>query len=163
MSTEKKKSKITCIFLGSRQNSSLNSSKTRTPLSLKRTLNCPSHKDKESVWRWRAIYIWWTCYLIFGDFNNFTNDYYEAWGRRGTQKVYLFTKGAAAPVLVKLPECVDDYEMASVIQMYYRIMKVKRGLASVLLPKRLHQIDVFEVCLSTFIAPSFLFQLHTKY
>ena len=96
----------------------------------------------------RATWLWWWVYQYIATGHDFEHNIVEAWGERedGTRLlIHVFTEDEHMQVPIIVPEPPTDDAVLSQLKMFYRVLKLKRGLAELLIPRELSRIDTVTV------------------
>lgn len=105
----------------------------------------------------RSAWISWALYAIFGSYNNFAQNYAQAWTeelqtRGSIQHIYVFLDGndsIRVPILYDQdsPGIGSDRLTIELLSMWYCVIRTKRMLTEVSLPRKLLRLD--QVAVST--------------
>ena len=83
--------------------------------------------------------------------HDFEHNIVEAWGERSDGSrllVHVFTEDEHMQVPIIMPEAPTDDAVLSQLKMFYRVLKLNRGLAELLIPRELARIDTVTVSVS---------------
>ena len=96
------------------------------------------------------VYIWWTLYFILSDYRDFEHNYVHAWSQRCTQSTHLFVDN---DYLCMPLSDGDDEETLKHLRMYYRLIRARNSLSSIISLKEVERIDRVKIS-DTFPATS---------
>jgi hypothetical protein len=88
-------------------------------------------------------------YLIISDFRDFEQNFSTAWSQKAASlsvDTLLFVKDMSISAPMRFAEAnVTTEETIQQIKLFYRLLKTKRGLPEVIIPRRLRRIDAVDV------------------
>lgn len=109
----------------------------------------PLHVIRKLSWR-EATRFWWQMYSCTSDVHSFEQNYLEAWAHKLTvsrppTQLYLFIGGEHIYAPMPSTRISDDAETLETLRMWYKLLQSRRGLAELLLPKKLTRVDKVKV------------------
>lgn len=89
---------------------------------------------------------WWFVYLILSDYREFEENYMRAWSEHASEEkpitIFLGDEQLITPML---PGYDNDRILLMRMRMFYRLLKIRRGLPELILPKLLVRMDWVKV------------------
>ena len=103
---------------------------------------------------------WWFGYLILSEYHEFEKNYMAAWREQAWREHMPEEKSIAIflgdeRLVIPRPEGNKDKTLLVNLRMFYRLLKIKRGLPELILPKMLARMDwvkvssIFQVAIIT--------------
>jgi hypothetical protein len=110
----------------------------RKSLSLARRINSPV-----------ITRLWWSCYFIMSDLQAAEQDFLEAYARKlsvTNERHYVHVYIRTSHLRVPIGPWTDDALTLELLRMFYGLMKYKKGLQEIILPRILVRLDSVNVC-----------------
>ena len=94
--------------------------------------------------------LWWLSYMLLYDLDMFETDYLQAWHDRHAREgpvvwvnIFIGDESMCVPLLFdrSISRIGNDRQTFENLRMWYSLLRVKRGIGEVILPKRLVRID----------------------
>lgn len=106
-------------------------------------------------WHQERVRFWWLLYFLVADSSDFHQNYMNAWiSRDKSPRVLKVVLGRQYLDMPLPPDNVDDSVVFAWLNMFYRYLKLRKGVLEIIIPKELVRIDCVEVrtCLSFLIS-----------